>query len=91
MTAESDRLKELINDPDLKRAFEWVRQGYKDRIDDPTLSDEQVLKVRDLLHVVNQVESDLMSAIEAGEFKDYQAELEERDREERNSWPKTIQ
>ena len=87
MTAESDRLKELINDPDLRRAFDWVRQGYKDRIDDPALTDEQVLKLRDLLHVVNQVESDLMSAIEAGEYADYQAELNEIDNEERKSWP----
>ena len=77
MTAESDRLTELINDPDIKRAFDWVRQGYKDRFDDPSLTDEQVLKLRDLLHVVNQVESDLLSAIEAGEYADYQAELED--------------
>lgn len=82
MTAKSDRARELLEDPLFKETFETVRMNYLQRVDDPRLSDEDVLKVRDLLHVLRELEATLIRTVEEGEFADFQA----LDKEEQDEW-----
>ena len=86
MTAKSDRARELLDDPLLQEAFETVRDNYLERVSDPRLTDEQVLKVRDMLFVLRELEATLVRFVEMGAFEDFEA----REKEAQDKWLKTI-
>lgn len=75
MTAKSDRVQKLVNDPDLAEAFESVRQYYRDLIEEcPIDDDTALLDVRKMLHLLQDVRSHLMQAIQEGELEDFRSQ-----------------
>lgn len=81
MTAKSDRLEKLMSDPDLKEAFENVREHYKNAMCVTPLNDEGdkiTLKFRTMLQLLNDVEYDLHQAIQEGQVEDFNAVEQER-------------
>jgi signal transduction protein with GAF and PtsI domain len=74
LTAKADRIKALINDPDLKEAFEAVRETYRDMIEETPVSDDTaLLDIRKMLHLLREVESSLHRAIQQGHLADFRA------------------
>jgi len=74
MTAKADRVKKLLDDPDLKQAFKDVRTYYFDLIEDTPLTDDTaLLDIRKMLHLLRDVEQALMTAIEEGHLEDFRA------------------
>ena len=78
MTAKSDRIEKLLEDPDLKEAFSSVREHYRDAIELTPLDDNTVLEIRKMLHLLSEVEQDLYRAIQDGQLEDFNAAEEER-------------
>lgn len=75
MTAESDRVKRLIDDPDLQKAFGVVRERYRDLIEETPVSDDRaLLDIRKMLHLLREVEHHLQTAIEDGTLEDFRAQ-----------------
>jgi hypothetical protein len=87
MTAKADRVRELLNNPDLQEALADIREMYRDRVEDPSLSNEQVLQVRDLLLLLQMFEQTLANAVESGDFEDFKATEQER----MDEWNRTLQ
>lgn len=74
MTAKSDRIQKLLEDPDLIEAFDAVRQNYLSLIENTPLSDDTaLLDIRKMLHLLNDVKQDLVTAIEDGKLEDFNA------------------
>lgn len=81
MTAKSDRLEKLLQDPDLKEAFENVREHYKSAMCVTPLDDNGdtiTLKLRKMLHLLDEVEHDLYQAMEHGQIEDFNAQEQEK-------------
>lgn len=81
MTAKSDRLEKLLNDPDLKEGFENVREHYKNAMCMTPLDengDKITLKLRTMLHLLDEVEQDLYTALQDGQLEDFNAAEQER-------------
>ena len=75
MTAKSDRIKALIEDPDLKQAFTDVREKYRDLIEETPVSDATaLLDIRKMLHALREVEKHLHQAIQDGHLEDFRAQ-----------------
>lgn len=78
MTAESDRVQKLVNDPDLKQAFQVCRERYRDFIEETPVSDDgALLDIRKMLHLLREVENNLHSAIENGHLEDFRVAEQE--------------
>lgn len=78
MTAKSDRVKKLIEDPDLQEAFQMVREKYRDLIEETPISDDgALLDIRKCLHLLREVEEALQTAIEHGTLEDFRAQEQE--------------
>ena len=94
MTAKADRIKELINDPHIKEAFENVRNKYRKLLESDTdatgntITDEDVLEARRMLFLTRKVEQDLEKAIEDGELEDFQANEQKRPTLGDKLWPR---
>lgn len=76
MTDKSDRVQRLVNDPDLKAAFNTVREFYRDKIEETPLStknDEALHDIRKMLHLLKDVEQHLHEAIQTGHLEDFRA------------------
>ncbi len=72
MTAQSDRVKHLIENPDLKEAFDRLREFYRDKIEETPVSDSTaLLDIRKMLYLLRQVEENLHSMIEHGHLEDF--------------------
>lgn len=74
MTAKADRIQKLVDDPDLKAAFQTVRQKYFNMIEQSPLTDDTaLLDIRKMLHLLRDVEKDLHTAISTGKLEDFRA------------------
>ena len=81
MTAKADRVKALVNDPDLKEAFDNVREKYRDLIETTPLDSKDtgaLHDIRKMLHLLREVEKDLHRAIQDGNLADHRAVEDER-------------
>ena len=78
MTAKADRIKELLDDPLLKEAFENVRMHYRRAIEDLNVTDEDSLEARRMLFLLNSVEQDLRKSVQDGLLEDFNATEQER-------------
>ena len=71
MTAEADRIKKLLSDPDLANAFVALREYYRDKIEETPVSDATaLLDIRKMLYLLGQVEDHLKHAVQHGNLQD---------------------
>ena len=62
MTGQSDRVLRLVEDPDIKQAFQTVREYWRDKIEEVPLDNPEVLfDIRKMLHLLREVEDALVS------------------------------
>lgn len=74
MSAKSDRVKKLLNDPDLQEAFENVRQAIHDGWENTKPSDKELREEwHRRLFTLRSIEENLLQAIEDGVLEDYKA------------------
>lgn len=79
MTAESDRIKRLLEDPDLRQAFQDVREKLHEAFATCRTDDAEVLvDIRKRLHLLDAVEQALYTRLEHGLLEDFRAAEEER-------------
>ena len=79
MTAKSDRVKKLLNDPDLKQAFVDVKNALYQQFNKAKTNDvETILDIRKRLHLLDSVEANLKRAIQDGQLEDFRAMEDER-------------
>ena len=78
MTGKSDRIQQLVDDPDLKQAFINVREYLVDMFLRADSEDGTALMdIRRRINSLDAVEKDLKLAIEDGHFEDLRAAEEE--------------
>lgn len=78
MTAKADRVKKLIEDPDLKDAFNVCRERYRDLIEQTPISEDgALLDIRKMLYLLREVEETLHTAIQDGHLEDFRAAEQE--------------
>ena len=78
MTAKSDRVKRLLEDDDLKEAFENVKRFLMEEFF--RTDSEDVDRLQDIskrANLLEAVKADLYAAIEAGDYEDFLAQKEE--------------
>jgi hypothetical protein len=81
MTAKADRVQKLLDDPDLKDAFNCVREKYRDMIEETPLStkdDEALHDIRKMLHLLREVEQNLHNAVQDGHLEDFRVVEDEK-------------
>jgi len=79
VTAQADRVHRLINDPDLKQAFQDVRDALHQAFaSTPTNDSEAMVDIRKRLHLLDSVEANLDRAIQDGHLEDFRANEQER-------------
>jgi hypothetical protein len=78
VTAKSDRIKRLLEDQDLREAFENVRNKYRAALENEQILDDDVLEIRRMLFLTHKVEQDLNTAMEDGQLEDFRANEQER-------------
>lgn len=79
MTAKADRVRHLLENEDLKEAFQNVREFYRDKIEETPVSDDTaLLDIRKMLFLLRQVEQDLMDAVQNGNLEDFRMAEQER-------------
>lgn len=92
MTARADRIKELLNDPELQQAFKDVREKYRDLIEQTPVSDSTaLLDIRKMLHLLREVEDTLRQAIQDGHLEDFRAQEKKHPFLGDIRWPKKTQ
>lgn len=70
--AKADRCQALLNDPDLKQAFQDTRDAILRQFEQIPPSDaERLLKCRERLHLLKSVEANLRQAVEDGKLERY--------------------
>ena len=80
MTGKSDRVLRLVQDPDIKEAFQSVREYWRDKIEETPLDNPEVLfDIRKMLHLLRDVEDALQTVIDDGHLKDYRIAEKERE------------
>ena len=78
MTAKADRIKRLIEDQDLKQAFQDVRDALHYKFATAPIDDSDgMTDIRKMLHLLNSVEANLKQAIEDGTLEDFRAKEDE--------------
>lgn len=79
MTAQSDRIKRLLEDEDLKGAFENVRNKLLDAFTHCKTDDADLMvDIRKRLHLLDAVEQSLYNAIRDGELEDFRASEQQK-------------
>lgn len=79
VTAKADRVKRLLEDPDLQQAFEDVRQAILQGFSEtPPTKTEQLVLWRERLHLLDSVKANLERAIEDGNVERFHAQEQER-------------
>ena len=72
MTAKADRIKRLVEDQDLKQAFQDVRDALHYKFATAPIDDSQgMTDIRKMLHLLDSVEANLKKAIEDGTLEDF--------------------
>jgi len=67
MTTKSDRIQRLVEDEDLKQAFQDVRDALHYKFATAPIDDAQgMTDIRKMLHLLDSVEANLQQAIEDG-------------------------
>ena len=70
---KAERCERLINDPDLKAAFEAVKQQFiKAILEASNDDDDGVMDCKKCIHLLELVEQDLHKAIRAGKLEQYE-------------------
>ena len=78
MTAKSDRIRELLDDPLIEQAFENVRRYILELFEETNSDDVETLRSLSIrLNLLATVKADLMSAIEDGDYEDFKAQQSE--------------
>lgn len=91
MTEKADRVKHLMENEDLKQAFENVRNLYFDMFEKCPLENDNLRRdIHYMLTLLGQVKGDLYSAIEQGDYEDFLAVQQEQPTPlgEIKSWPR---
>ena len=81
MSEKSDRVMRLMEDQDLKDAFEAVRQKYHDAIERAPIdqsASEAVMDIVKCLRLLGDVKQALYTAIQDGHIEDFNAQEKER-------------
>lgn len=79
MTAESDRIRRLLNDPDLQEAFERVERAiHRGWANTPPTDKEAQSEWHRRLFSLNSVRENLKASIEDGEYEDFLAAESEK-------------
>ncbi len=82
MTAKADRVRALLDNPELQDAFETVRQYWLSRIEtlplDAADGKDALYDIRKMLFLLRQVEQTLEKAVEDGNLEDFYATEQER-------------
>lgn len=74
MTAKSERIKRLMEDEDLKQAFQDVRDALHQKFATCHLDDNKgMTDIRMMLHLTDCVEANLQRAVEDGMLEDFRA------------------
>jgi len=72
MTEKSDRIERLLDDPDLKEAFQAVRDRLHQAFATCDCNNVELMKdIRKRLFLLDLVEQDLRTAIEHGKLEDF--------------------
>ncbi len=80
MTGQADRVLRLVQDPDIKAAFQTVREYWRDKIEETPLDNPEVLfDIRKMLHLLRDVEDALQTVIDDGHLKDYRIAEQEKE------------
>lgn len=75
MTQKSDRIQRLLDDPDLKQAFQDVRDALHQKFATTSTTDaDSMVDIRKRLHLLDSVEANLRRAISDGKLLDFRAE-----------------
>ena len=73
------RCAKLLEDPDLKRAFQDVRDALHQRFEKTSVSDgDTLLDIRKMLHLLDSVKANLVSAIEDGKLEEFHVEQQKK-------------
>lgn len=77
--ARADRAKALLDNPDLKQAFQNTRDAILRQFQQiPPSQSEQLLKCRERLHLLESVEENLYQAIRDGALERFREQEKER-------------
>ncbi len=78
MTGKSDRIQRLVDDPDLKQAFQDVRDALHYKFATAPIDDSKgMTDIRNMLHLLDSVEANLGQAISDGKLEDFRAKEDE--------------
>ena len=78
MTAKSDRIRELLADPNVEEAFENVRRYLLELFEEASSDDIEMLQSISMrLNLLATVKADLEAAIEEGNYEDFKAQQSE--------------
>lgn len=73
------RAQRLLDDPDLKQAFQDVRDALLKQFSNTSTTDaDTMLEIRNRLHLLDSVEANLYRAIEDGHLEAFQIEEQKR-------------
>ena len=79
MTTRSDRITRLVEDEDLKQAFNDVRDALHHKFATAPLDDiKGMTNIRAMLHLLDSVEANLHVAIEDGKLEDFRERENEK-------------
>ena len=77
--AKATRCEKLLNDPDLKQAFQDVRDALHQRFEKTSVSDgDTLLDIRKMLHLLDSVKANLTAAIEDGKLEEFRMEQQKK-------------
>lgn len=77
--AKADRCKRLMEDPDLKQAFQDVRNALLRKFEECSTTDaDSMVDIRKRLHLLDSVEANLRQAIEDGQLEDFNVSEQQR-------------
>lgn len=78
VTAKADRCQRLMNDPDLKQAFQDVRDALHRHIDELPVSVEPeiLVDIKKRIHLLDSVWANLERAVSDGKLEEFNADQE---------------
>lgn len=77
--SKATRCEKLLNDPDLKQAFQDVRDALHQRFEKTSVSDgDTLLDIRKMLHLLDSVKANLTAAIEDGKLEEFRMEQQKK-------------
>lgn len=77
--SKAERCKRLLDDPDLKQAFQDVREALHQAFANAKVSDtESLVDIRKRLHLLDSVEANLYQAVQDGQLESFRVAEQER-------------